>query len=409
MGGMELVASGGVDGPSPIVSLFWIALAAVAAPVVSRLLRGYVPDVVLLLVAGTVLGPFALGWAGTGGGVDLISELGLGMLFLLAGYELDPRLLRGRSGRAAWAVWFVCLILAFALVTALAWDRSTGTKVAIAIAMTSTALGALLPIIKQAGILDKPLGRAVLAHGAVGELGPIVAMSVLLTTRDMSAAIVVVVLFVLAALLIGAVPERLFTRIPDLGSALRSLGGGTAQLPVRGVILLLLVLMVLAEEFDLDVVLGAFAAGMILRRLIAAGHPEVDSSLDAIGFGLLIPAFFVVSGMGIDVVAVAGDPVLWIGFVAAIALARGVPVWLSERFVPHGQNLERPRERAQLALYCATGLPIIVAVTQVATDAGLLTPEVASTLVAAGATTVLVFPLIARLLAPSTSDRSTPK
>lgn len=407
MGGMELLASGGVDGPSPIVSLFWIALVAVAAPVVSRSLRGYVPDVVLLLVAGTVLGPFALGLAGTEGGVDLISELGLGMLFLLAGYELDPRLLRGRSGRAAWTVWFLCLILALALVTVLAWETSTGTKIAVAIAMTSTALGTLLPIIKQVGILDQPLGRAVLAHGAVGELGPIVAMSVLLTTRDVVAAIVVVVLFVLAALLIGAVPERLFTRIPDLGGALERLGGSTAQLPVRGVILLLLVLMVLAAEFDLDVVLGAFAAGMILRRLIAAGHPDVDSSLEAIGFGLLIPVFFVVSGMGIDVSAVAGDPVLWLGFVAAIALARGLPVWLSERFVPHGSNLEHPRERAQLALYCATGLPIIVAVTQVATGAGLMSSDVGSTLVAAGATTVLVFPLIARLIAPTEPTTTT--
>ncbi|MFC4373188.1 cation:proton antiporter [Nocardia halotolerans] len=394
---MELLASAGVDGPSPIVSLFWIALIAVVAPVVARLLRGYLPDVVILLVAGAVLGPHVLGWAGPGGGVDLVSELGLGMLFLLAGYELDPQLLRGRSGHTAWLVWLVCLVFAFGIVM-VATNRSTATGIAVAIALTSTALGTLLPILKQAGIVDSALGRAVMTHGAVGELGPIVAMSVLLTSRDVGSAVVIVLMFFVAAVLVGLIPVRMLDRMPDLGSALARLGGGTSQLPVRGVVLLLLVLMVLAEEFELDVVLGAFAAGMILRRLIAAGHPDVDASLEAIGYGLLIPVFFVVSGMGIDVAAVSGHPALWLWFVVTIALARGLPVWLSERFLPHGQNLASGRERVQLALYAATGLPIIVAVAQVATQTGLLSTEVASTLVAAGATTVLVFPLVARLI-----------
>ncbi|WP_336086765.1 cation:proton antiporter [Nocardia sp. SSK8] len=395
---MELLASAAVDGPSPIVSLFWIALVAVAAPLLSRVLRGYAPDVVILLLAGTVLGPFALGWASADGGVDLIEELGLGMLFLLAGYELDPKLLGGRSGRVAWLVWLAGLVFGFGLVTALASGESTTNHIAVAIAMTSTALGTLLPIVKQAGLLDTPLGRAVLAHGAVGELGPIVAMSVLLSSHSVGAALVVLALFVVATLLAGVVPLRLFARIPDLGAALARMDGGTSQLPVRGSILLLLVLMVVAERFELDVVLGAFAAGMVLRRLIAAGHPQVDEQLETIGYGLLIPVFFVVSGMGIDLAAVADKPLMWLGFVAAIAVARGLPVWLSERFVPHGRNLESPHERAQLALFAATGLPIIVAVTQVAVSTGMMTAETASVLIAAGATTVLLFPLVARLI-----------
>lgn len=405
---MELLASAAVDGPSPIVSLFWIALVAVAAPLLSRALRGYVPDVVILLVAGTILGPFALGWATAEGGVDLIKELGLGMLFLLAGYELDPKLLGGRSGRVAWLVWLAGLMFAFGLVTVLASSESTTNHIAVAIAMTSTALGTLLPIVKQAGLLDTPLGRAVLAHGAVGELGPIVAMSVLLSSRNVGAALIVLVLFVVAALLVGLIPLRLFSRVPDLGAALARMDGGTSQLPVRGSILLLLVLMVVAERFDLDVVLGAFAAGMVLRRLIAAGHPRVDEQLETIGYGLLIPVFFVVSGMGIDMSAVAGQPLLWASFVAAIAVARGLPVWLSERYVPHGRNLESPRERAQLALFAATGLPIIVAVTQVAVSTELMTGDTASVLVAAGATTVLVFPLVARLIGPKVPVATAP-
>ncbi|GAB2667241.1 cation:proton antiporter [Nocardia goodfellowii] len=389
--------------PTAITSLFLIALIAVLGPIVSRLLHGYIPDVVILLLLGAIIGPNALAWAGTGGGVDLLSELGLGMLFLLAGYELDPKLLRGKPGRTAWLVWAGCLIFAFLLVSAavlLDSGAETGftAKVAVAIAMTSTALGTLLPIVKQAGFLDQPLGQAVLAHGAVGELAPIVAMSVLLTSRSPLAAVVVLLIFAVAAAWIGFVPQRVFQKSPWLGRALRGMGGGTAQLPVRGVFLLLLVLMAVAETFDLDVVLGAFAAGVVLRGMITDAHPEVDSALEAIGFGLLIPVFFVVSGMGIDISAVLSHPVLWASFVLSIAIARGLPVWLSERYVPHGANLPTARERAQLALYAATGLPIIVAVTQVATGSGLMGADLASVLVAAGATTVLLFPLLARVI-----------
>ncbi|WP_067710639.1 cation:proton antiporter [Nocardia yamanashiensis] len=385
--------------PSAITSLCWISVVAVAAPLVARVLRGYVPSVVILLVCGMLLGPHGIGWAGSEGGVDLLSELGLGMLFLLAGYELDPKLLGGKPGRVAWVTWLVSLALALGLVMVAAGDAGFTAQIAVAIALTSTALGTLLPILKQDGLLEQPLGRAVLAHGAVGELGPVVAMSVLLTTRSVTAAVIVLALFGIAALIVAWVPRRLLDRVPGVERLLGELAGGTEQLPVRVVLLLLLVLMAVAEVFDLDVVLGAFAAGLILRFLIAEEHPELESALETIGFGLFIPVFFVVSGMGIDPRAVADDPLAWVVFVAAIALARGLPVWFSERFVPHGENLTERQDRVQLALYAATGLPIIVAVTQVATSAELMSPQLASILVAAGATTVLLFPLLAKGIA----------
>ncbi|UGT38788.1 cation:proton antiporter [Nocardia yamanashiensis] len=385
--------------PSAITSLCWISVVAVAAPLVARVLRGYVPSVVILLVCGMLLGPHGIGWAGSEGGVDLLSELGLGMLFLLAGYELDPKLLGGKPGRVAWVTWLVSLALALGLVMVAAGDAGFTAQIAVAIALTSTALGTLLPILKQDGLLEQPLGRAVLAHGAVGELGPVVAMSVLLTTRSVTAAVIVLALFGIAALIVAWVPRRLLDRVPGVERLIGELAGGTEQLPVRVVLLLLLVLMAVAEVFDLDVVLGAFAAGLILRFLIAEEHPELESALETIGFGLFIPVFFVVSGMGIDPRAVADDPLAWVVFVAAIALARGLPVWISERFVPHGENLTERQDRVQLALYAATGLPIIVAVTQVATAAELMSPQLASILVAAGATTVLLFPLLAKGIA----------
>ncbi|GAB91632.1 putative solute/hydrogen antiporter [Gordonia rhizosphera NBRC 16068] len=389
-------ASSGSDA-SEILSLFWAVLAVAVAPIVARAFRGFVPDVVVLLVLGMILGPFALDWADTAD-LETISQLGLGMLFLLAGYELDPQLLSGRPGRVARLTWLASLGLALATISLARSSADFTARIAVAIALTSTALGTLLPIIKQLGLLDRPLGRAVMAHGAVGELGPVLAMSLLLTSRNVGAAAVVVALFGVAAVIIWIVPQRMLTGMPGVGRVFADMAGGTTQLPVRVVMVLLLTLMTVAEVFGLDVVLGAFAAGAILRRLIGPDHPTMGHSLEVLGYGVFIPIFFVTSGMGIDVEAVVGEPGVWLLFVVSIAIARGLPVWLSERYVPHGANLPSPRERAQLALYAATGLPIIVAVTQFATSAELMSNELASILVAAGATTVLVFPMMARFV-----------
>ncbi|WP_182358424.1 cation:proton antiporter [Tomitella gaofuii] len=398
-------AATATDGPSDIVSLFWVALAAVVAPLLARAIRGYVPSVVFLLVLGMVLGPSVAGLASDTGGLELIDELGLGMLFLLAGYELDPALMRGRTGRVAGSAWLMSLLIALGLVALIATgDTSVTSIIAVAIAMCSTTLGTLVPILKSEKLMDKPLGRAVMAHGAIGEFGPVVAMALLLTGRQAWAAVAVLALFVVAALALTVVPARLARRFPAIGGVLGALRGGTEQLPIRVVFLLLVVLMAVASVFDLDVVLGAFAAGIILRRLAGAARPDLDEPLEAIGYGVLIPAFFVVSGMGIDPAAVAAAPGTWVVFVLIILVARGLPVWLSDRIFPHGASVGTAADRVQLGLYAAAGLPIIVAVTEVGTRTGLLDEDLASTMVAAGATTVLLFPLAAKIIGRRYAD-----
>ena len=170
--------------PDPAVSLFWIALCAVVAPLLAGLVpRRLLPEVVLLLVFGVLIGPNVLGLATTDEAIGLLRELGLGMLFLLAGYELELKELTGRGGRRALTTWLICLALAFVAVWLVGLSGAVHAEVAVAIALTSTALGTLLPILKDAGMLGSPFGGAVLNHGAFGELGPVVAMAVLLSAR----------------------------------------------------------------------------------------------------------------------------------------------------------------------------------------------------------------------------------
>jgi len=390
--------------PSVSASFFWIALCAVIAPLVAGLVpRKLVPEVVLLLIAGVIVGPHVLDLAVMGSEIDLLRELGLGMLFLLAGYEINTSELTGRGGRRALITWLSCLVLAFVVVGLLGLTGAINAEIAVAIALTSTALGTLLPILKDSGMLGTRLGRTVLNHGAFGELGPVIAMAILLSSRSAGASLVVLAAFAAAAVGVAFIPAGLRREGSKLASIIRLGSETTAQTTVRLTILLLVTLIAVATIFDLDIILGAFAAGFILRRAMPSGDEKLEAKLDGLAFGLLIPIFFVTSGMAIDVKAVAAAPGILLAFLVLILLVRGLPVFFAERF-DRGPELKDPqptvRERGQVALYAATGLPLIVAVTGVAVNAGQMTESNASILVAAGAITVLVLPLSASLLAP---------
>ena len=386
--------------PGAAESLFWIALCAVLAPLLAALaLRGKVPEVVLLLVLGVVIGPNVLELAVAGEGVTVLRELGLGMLFLLAGYEIEVDELVGRGGRRALTTWVACFVVALALVFLIGRSDALDAEIAVAIALTSTALGTLLPILKDSSLLGTRFGRTLMNHGAYGELGPIVAMAVLLGARGLGASLLVLVGFFALAVLV----HRFSAGIGREGSALLAVvrrGAETSgQTQVRLVVLLLVTLGTAAALFELDAVLGAFAAGFVLRRLVPDRHESLEHKLDGLAFGLLIPVFFITSGMAIDPQAVAEEPVALVVFVVLILVVRGGGVLVATRTQrEHGRPVFDGRESRAMALFAATGLPIIVAVTSVAERAGEMSSTNASVLVAGGAFTVLLCPLLAQRL-----------
>ncbi|MEE2057690.1 cation:proton antiporter [Rhodococcus artemisiae] len=381
-------------------SLLWITVAAVLAPLIAGVLpRRLVPEVVLLLVAGVVIGPYVLEIASVDSEIEMLRELGLGLLFLLAGYEIDPKELTGRGGRRALVTWMVCFGVAVGAVTVLSAAGVVHSGVAVAIALTSTALGTLLPILADRGLVATELGRAVLNHGAVGELLPVIAMAILLGTRGAVGSLIVLGLFAVVAVLVALLPRWVLREGSHFLQFVRNTSDTTAQTPVRLVMLLLVALIAVAAVFDLDVILGAFAAGFILRRAVPKGDEQLESKLDGLAYGFMIPVFFVTSGMAIDVNAVAGEPVVLVAFLVLLALVRGVPVFVASR-LDRGEGGTRfdTSEQIQIALYSTTGLPLIVAVTGVAVSAGHMSTASASILVAAGAITVLIMPTLAGLL-----------
>jgi len=374
-------------------TLLAVVLIAALAPVIVAILPGpKVPQVVVLIFGGILIGPHVFGLADTGS-IQLLSNIGLGFLFLLAGYELDSRLFRERSGRMAMVGWAISALLAVGAVALLASFGVVHDFVPIGLALTTTALGTLLPILQDNNMLAGKFGRYVLAAGAVGELFPIVAISLFLTKRDQFIAIGSLLAVGVAALLLTTAPLVIGKR--RLRMLITQGQRATAQTTLRWSIVLLMVLLVLAERFGLDVVLGAMLAGMVLRSWTHRMDIDVEpleTKLEAVGYGIFIPLFFVASGMTLDVQAILGDPLRLLVFVVLLIVVRGLPSLLV-----YAKTLGF-RQRFEMTFVTATTMPLLIALAEIGLRDGVMLPSNAAALVGAGVVSVLLFPAIAAFL-----------
>lgn len=385
-------------------ALLLIPAAAVAAPIiaagVSRVAR--IPLVVFEIVLGLLLGPSLLGWVEPSTVTDTLAELGLAMLFFMAGNEIDFSAIRGRPLRRAGLGWLVSLVAGVLAGVVIAPDLSGGAI--IGIALGSTALGTILPIVRDTGELDQPFGRAIIAVGAAGEFGPLVAISIFLSGRKPGPAALVLLLFVV----IAAASVWWASRGPhgSLHALVTATLHTSGQFAVRLVLLLVAALVTLSLVLGLDMLLGAFVAGMLWRTLVAGASEHdrelVESKIEAVGFGFLVPLFFISTGITFELRALLDDAsalALVPVFVVLLLVVRGLPGLLA---APVGSS---GADRRAIVLFCATGLPIIVAVTSIGVDAGLLAETTAAALVGAGMVSVLLFPLVALAQRPKAPDQ----
>lgn len=381
-----------------LISLAIIALVAAACPIVAKLIPNkLVPETVFLLIAGALLGPHLAGAIVLTDSVGLLSDLGLAFLFLLAGYEINPKSLTGSQGKRGLLTWGISILLAFAVVRATPFfSVSHIDGIAVAIALTTTALGTLMPILKERELTGTRVGESILAYGTWGELCPVLAMAVLLSSRAEWKTVLILLAFVAIAVIVAVVPAKAKKAGHRLFHFLTANAEGTSQTMMRMVVLLLVGLVALSAAFDLDIVLGAFAAGFVLRYIIPEGDHGLEKKLDGVAYGFLIPIFFVVSGAKIDLMAVSQQPALLVGFILMLLLIRAVPIFVALSTGKDTRDIST-HNRLTIALYCTTALPIIVAVTSVAVSANAMSQETASVLVAAGAITVFLMPLLAML------------
>jgi Kef-type K+ transport system membrane component KefB len=379
-----------VDLNQGLVDLVVVGLVAALAPLVTAVLPGpRIPQVVIFLFGGVLIGPHVLGVAETSS-IQLLANIGLGFLFLLAGYELDPGLLRQRPGKLAIEGWLISAVLAVGVAAALTATGYIKDYVPVGLALTTTALGTLLPILRDNDMLTGEFGRHVFAAGAVGELFPIVIIAVFLTQRGHFIALASVALVGVLALALSAAPW--LARSGTVQRVIREGQDATGQTTLRWAVVLLFLLLAIASRFGLDVVLGALLAGMVLRAWTGRFHMDTESlerKFDAVGYGIFIPIFFISSGMTLDVKAISQDPLRMLIFFVLLLIVRGLPSLLIYR------GTLGVRQRAEMTFITATTLPLLIALAEIGQRDGVMLPATAAALVGAGVLSVLVYPLVA--------------
>ncbi|MGZ6587758.1 MAG: cation:proton antiporter [Solirubrobacteraceae bacterium] len=349
----------------------------------------FLPVVVVELTLGVLVGPQVLDLAHVNAFTEFFGDLGLGMLFFFAGYEIDLIRIRGTPLRLGMLGWALSLAIAYTLGGALAAAGVVVSLVYVGSALSTTAIGTLLPVLSDTGELRSTFGTYLLGAGAVGEFGPILLLTLVLSTQSALHNALILVAFVLLAVAVAIVAVRssehtlaLFEHTIETSS----------QLAVRWIVVLVFALALLANKLGLDLLLGGFAAGLITRQVLQRSEIEAfDSKLNAVAFGFFVPFFFVVSGMRLDVDALFASPsgvAKVVLFFVLFLVVRGTPALLLYRGV-----LPLREDRLALAFFSATQLPLVVAITTLAVQEGHMRSSTAAALVGAGALSTLAGPL----------------
>ena len=383
----------------PAASLSSLAV-VLATAFVARLLLGLaprfrLPGVVLEIIFGIIIGPAVLGWAHADQPVALLATLGVTFLLFLAGLEVDLAQYRGALARLVGIGFLLSFVLAVVAGESLAALGVVRNPLLIAVALTTTSLGLVVPVLGEAGATSTTLGRFVIASASLGDVGAVLLLSLLFSrdTSTTSTRLVLLGAFALAVVIVGwsVLHAGRSTRISGL---LVRLQDTSAQIRVRGAMVILIGLVVLAQHTGLETILAAFVAGGLLGfvdRDAMTTHPQFQVKLDAIGHGFLVPIFFVASGVRFDLRALTDHPAQLARvplFALALLFVRGLPALLY-------RSQLGARQVVAAGLFQATSLPFLVTAAMIGNEIGALTNANAAALVGAGLLSALLFPVIA--------------
>ncbi|SDZ39877.1 transporter, CPA2 family [Saccharopolyspora shandongensis] len=376
-------------------NLFFVSLIALCTPTFLGFFpRVRIPSVVVAIAAGIVLGPSGLEVIQVDSPVQILALLGLAFLLFLAGLEIDMRRMRGHLARVALAGYGITLlisVLAGQVFSSLDWVRS---PLLVAVALSATSLGLIVPVLIDADQMESRTGLQVIAASSVAEFGSVLLLSLLFSTSGGNIGERLVRLVVFAALVAAVgVAVSLADRSVRLGGVFLRLQDTTAELRVRAAVALLIGFVVLAQRIGLETILGAFVAGVLVGTIDrdTTTHPRFRTKLDAIGYGFLVPVFFITSGLQLDLHALFSSTSALLRvpvFLLALLIVRGVPAVLYLRVIGVWASVAA-------ALLQATSLPLIVTAAQIGVVLGLLLPVNAAALVCAGLLSTLLFPAAA--------------
>ena len=385
--------------------LLALAVAGFAAPLVARAIpRRLFPVAVIEVLAGIVIGPQVFDLVHPTGGVHVLYLLGFGFLLFLAGQEVDVSRFRGPTFRLTGLSWVVSVAIAFPLALVLVQIPPGSDYRLIALSMTASS-SLIAPILRDAHETSTDFGQLTIMAGSVGEFGALILLTILFSAQPEPTWVQVAYVFALGAisLAVGFGLRRLW-QSGWMRRLLLETDQSTSQLRVRGGFVVLLAFAALAHEFGVDALLGAFVAGVVLNVADSDDRPDQETyrgKLHAIGYGFLVPVFFLVTGIQFDVrslFARASTLLLLLALLAGIVIVRVLPA-----LIYRGELGTRPAVAAGFLQATTLTFPVVVA--ELGRSLGLLSPAVSAALVGAALVSVLVFPPVALALRPWTVAR----
>jgi Kef-type K+ transport system membrane component KefB len=375
-------------------------LIVVAAGVLAPLALGFflrirLPAIVLEIVFGIIVGPSVLGWVKPDAPVSILALIGLAFLLFLSGLEIDVQRLRGAILKLTAVAFAVSFVIAIVVGLGLHAGGFVKSPLFVAIVLVATSLGVIVPVLKDSGNISSNFGQLVIAAGSIADFGAIILLSLFFSGKGSTSTAGTLILLGVFGLVVALVGFAIagVEHSMSLSRVLQRLQDTTAQIRVRAAFLLLIAFTALADTVGLETILGAFAAGALLSlidRDEAMTHPQFRLKLEAVGFGVFIPVFFVASGVRFDLNAlfasastVARVPL----FLLAIYVVRGLPAFVYVRLLGRSRTVTA-------GILQSTSLPFIVAATQIGVGLGVVTRASAAGLIAAGLLSVIISPAL---------------
>jgi Kef-type K+ transport system membrane component KefB len=378
---------------------------AVAAPLIAAAApRIRMPSIVIEFVLGVVVGPDVLGWVKIDEPLDVLSLVALGFLLFIAGTEVEVGSLRGRTLAKAVAAYGLSLLIALAIGTVLGALDVVLTPSLVAVILSATGLGVVIPILRGAKLTTTPAGQTILIVATVAEFSAVLLLALFFGEGKSGVLVNLLVVVVYASVAVALwLILRWVEHRPRLTTQLEHLEGGTVQIRIRLALLILFVFLVVSQRFGLESILGAFLAGIVLGDLRRADREDPASSfwpkVEAIGFGFLIPLYFVTSGIRFNLSGLLASPSALLRvpmFVVLFLVARGVPALVYRRQLG-------PRTTGALALLSATSLSFVITATDIGVRIGKLRDINATAMVGAAVVAMVIFPMAAEALLPQTT------
>lgn len=399
-----------------ILSLVIVVLVAFLAPIVRERLRlTIVPVVVTEIIAGLIIGKSGLNLIGPDPWLEILSTFGLIFLMFLSGVEIDFTIFTKKSQPqsnhkknansepnsffVSTVIFIFIFILSYLLSLGLTRLQLIDSPFFMTLVISTISLGVVLPTLKEENLTTKVIGQTILIIAVIADLVTMILLAVYVTFTSDEGGNMWLLLLLFAAGVLLYFLARWFSQVTFFKSMLR----GSIQIDTRAIFALLIVLVGLSESVGAENILGAFLAGVLISLL--SPNPDTIQKLDSFGYGFLIPIFFVMVGVQLDLWTLLSDPniLLLIPLLfLALVISKLVPILILKKWYDW-------RTVLGAGFLLTSTLSLVIAAAEIGKRIGVIDEQKASTLILLAVVTSIITPMLFKKIFPEDKGKGVVK